>query len=124
MSTTVAAIADRVLDRVSARITGVIRSGTITRAANASYNSTTGAYTASTSTQSGVRVTEITERQAADDLPGYVAAPGEIPLLIEGATSLQENDTITVSGRPTRKVTRVGDIAGAGTLFVAVAVAL
>jgi hypothetical protein len=121
VSTTVAAIAAEAFDDVDAEITGVIRTGTVTRAANATYSA--GTYSASTSTQT-VRVIEITERETADVLPGYVASPGEVPLLIEGATSLQENDTITVSGRPTRKVARVGDIVGAGTLFVAVAVAL
>lgn len=117
--TTVAAIADAALDAVDAAITDAIVAVTVTRTTQGAYNTTTGAYAETNTTETG-RSVRMTDRAIADVFPDYVRGPKDQLFLLEGITTLQEQDKLTIGGTDYR-VARWQDIVGAGTLFYAVA---
>lgn len=116
--TTVAAIADAAFDAVAAEITDAIKTVTLTRTANGTYNPATGTYATTTTTQTG-RAVLVTETPVKDIFPAHIVGPKDQLWLIEGLTALAENDALTI-GSGSFTATRVQDVAGAGSLFYAV----
>lgn len=120
MTTTVAAIAAEAFDAVAADLSGVIRTGTLTRKADAGYNPTTEAYTAATGTYT-CRVVDASSMPVGALPPGFVSGPGEAVLFIEGLTVEPRKSDVIAYGSRTRTVSQVADIAGAGGLYAVVA---
>lgn len=122
MSTTVAAIAARAFDKVAIKLSGVIKTATVTReTGNATYNATTGAYTAST-TSATCRAIEETAAAMASVFPGYVAGPSELMFCLEGLSFAPTKGDLLTIGTVNRTIQRVGDIVGAGGLYRVTAV--
>ena len=124
MSTTVAAIADAAFDAVAAKITGVIKTCTVTSTTQGAYNTSTGTYSTTTSTQTGRALfagVQDNGKPITDIFPDYVAGPADELILLEGLTAApEENDTVTI-GSTTRTIMKVNNIVGAGTLFYVMA---
>lgn len=119
MATTVATIADEAFDAVAAEITGVVKSCTLTRTTQGTYDPSAGEYATTTSTDTGRAVFD-TSTKIEDALQGYVAGPTEKLVWIEGldALSPKENDAIAIGGTD-YTIKAVGDVAGAGGLYAA-----
>lgn len=115
----IAEIAALSFDAVSESITDAIHPATLTRETQGGYNTTTGSYATTPTTQTG-RVVVDTVKPVADVFPEYVAGPGDELILIEGMTSAKENDELTFAGR-TRVVRQAQDIVAAGSLFYVIA---
>ena len=120
MPLTVAQIAARAMNRAGAAITDAVHVATLGYVTRGAYDHATGGYAETPVSLSG-RAVVATETPIADAFPDYVAGPGDELVLLEGFTATpKEGWELTFSGR-TRVVRRVQDIAGAGTLFYAVA---
>ena len=104
---------------VAVAIPDAVHPATIVRTTNGTYNATTGAYAATTATTTG-RAVFADERPIEDVFSDYVVGPADQLILLEGFTSVKENDALTIGG-VTRDVRRVQDIAGAGSVFYVVA---
>jgi len=128
VSTTVAAIAAEAFDAVAEEISGLILACTVTRKTQGAYDATTGAYSETTTTftgraviATGSTVEGVGNAKIADLFPAYVAGPSDTVMILEGLTGApKENDTIAAGG-VTRTVKAVGDVVGAGTLFLVIA---
>lgn len=119
---TVADIAAQAFTAVGQKISGVIKSCTLTRTVQGAYNPATGQHDTTTQTDTG-RLLFDTSTAIEDALQGYVAGPGEELVWIEGLDALKpkENDRLTVGGE-TYTVRRVGDLVGAGSFYAATVV--
>ena len=118
--TTVAAIAAKALDAVSARITDAIPSATLTRAVYDAYDAANDAYEQGTPIVQTGRAVNYGEAPKPDMFPGFVIGSGDQWYLLEGFTSVVKNDVLTIGGRD-RTIVAVQDIVEAGTLFSVVA---
>lgn len=117
--TTIAAIAAEALDAVALDITDAVHTATLTRTLPGAYDAVNGAYIAATETDTGRAV--FCNVDAVPDLfPAYAVGPSDQLMMLEGFTSVAENDALTI-GTDTRTVRAVQDIGGAGSLFYAVA---
>lgn len=115
-ATTVAAIAAKALDKVATKISGIIKTATVTRTTQGAYNPTTGSYETTTASSTGRAVFD-TSTPIPDALAGYVGGPGEELVYFEGLTfAPKENDTASIGG-VAYTVKYVGDIVSAGTFF-------
>jgi hypothetical protein len=129
MSTTVAAIAAEAFTAVAEELPDVIKSCTITRTVQGAYDATTGAYSVTTTTYTGralIATGGTVEGGVAstikDMFPNYVAGPADVVIFIEGlSTAPKENDTVTIGG-VARTIKAAGDIVGAGSFYVVIAV--
>lgn len=117
--TTVADIAARAFNAVSAAITDAIPAATITRTVQGLYDPEQDVYDTTTETQTG-RAVISDERPKQDAFPAFVIGPQDELILLEGFTSVRENDVLTIGGVD-RTVMAVQDIVGAGVLFNVVA---
>ena len=118
MATTIAAIAKEAFDAVAAEVTDAIKSATVRRVTLGAYNVSTGSY-AETNSDTACRAVLDTIKPVEDVFPNYTAGPKDQLWLIEGATSVEENDQFIVGGS-TYEVMKVQDLLGAGALFYAV----
>lgn len=128
MSTTVAAIAAEAFTAVAAELPDVIKACTLTHVAKGSYNPTTDAYGQTTTTATGRSLNatgssvESVSSTIKDHFPAYVAGPADVVLFLEGLSMApKENDTVTI-GAVVRTIKAVGDIVGAGSFYVVIAV--
>ena len=118
--TTIAEIAAKALDKVSAKITDAVHVATLARVTQGeSYDVASGTYPQIISTQTG-RAVFCTVTAGPDLFPDYVFGPSDELLLLEGMASAQEGDTVTIND-VARAVRAVQDLGGAGSLFYAVA---
>lgn len=118
--TTIAAIAAEAFTAVSAELTDVIKSCTVTRTTQGEYDADAGEYETTTSSQTGRALID-QSTPISDIFPAYVVGPKDTMIWLEGlATAPLENDTVTIGGT-TRIITAVGDVVGAGGLFSVVA---
>ncbi|MDH3579973.1 MAG: hypothetical protein OEM91_05025 [Hyphomicrobiales bacterium] len=119
MVTTVAAIAAEAFTDVAAEL-DVIKACTVTAVTQGAYNPVTHTYAETTTVETGRAVMD-QAKPIKDVFPDYVVGPGDTLFWLEGLTTApKENNTLTIGGVP-RKITQVGDVAGAGTFFSVVA---
>ena len=118
--TTVAAIAAKALNAVSARITDAVPDATLTRAVAGAYDAANGAYEQQPPIVQTGRAVNYGEAPRADRFPNFVIAPGDQWYLLEGFTSVLKNDVSTIGGT-SRTIVAVQNIVEAGTLFQVVA---
>ncbi len=109
-------IAEIAFDAVDGAIPDAIHAVTLGWVTKGAYNFTTGAYAETAVTDTG-RVTFTNARPSPDPFPDYTRGASEEYALLEGLTTApQESYTLTV-GSDVWHVTRVQDIAAAGSLF-------
>lgn len=119
MSLTVAQIAAKALNAAQGAITDAVHVAYVSRADKASYDVATGAYANTPETQTGRAVVQ-NAAPSTDQFPGYVAGPNDQVLMLEGFTSVKQNDVVTIGARDLT-VMAVQDIAGAGTVYMVAA---
>lgn len=124
MTTTVSAIALAAFTKVNAKITGVIKSCTLTRAAtDARYDPENGTRFGGTNAinDTGGQCFQDTTTPLTDAFPDYVAGPGDALFYIRGLSQApKEGDTLTIGGTD-YSVRYVGDVAGGGGLYSVIA---
>ena len=124
MATTVSAIALSAFTKVGDKISGVIKSCTLTRAAtDGDYDPELGTRFNGTNAASdtGGQCFEDTTTPLTDVYPDYVAGPSDTLFYVRGlAQAPVEGDTLTVGGAA-YSVQYVGDVAGAGALYSVIA---
>ena len=104
---------------VAGAITDAVAVATVSRTVQGAYNVTTGAYATTVTVQTGRAVEALaTAKPRGDMFPGYVVGPNDRLLLLEGFTSVRENDLVAARGI-TATVKAVFDIGGAGSVFYA-----
>lgn len=121
--TTVSEIAAKAFSGVSAEITDAIQDVTVMRTTQGAYDAASGSYSVTTSTQVGRAVIDSPSglsKPVADIFPAYIIGPRDQLILIEGVTSVNEADTLSIGGL-TYAVGAVQDILGAGSLFYVIA---
>lgn len=113
----VASIAKRAMDKVGAKVSGVIHDATLSRSGPPVYDPETGGFVASTTTDTG-RALFDNERPAADLFPDYVPGPGEELAYLEGLAAMvpREGDSLTTAGK-VFSILRVGDLLRSGGLY-------
>lgn len=120
MAITVAQIAARALNAVSAAIPDAVHVATLTKTTQGAYNPATGAYSTTTVTITG-RAVEDSVRPVQDVFPEYIVGPGDVLVLLEGLSAAPvENDVLTYAGMA-RTIRQSQDIVAAGTVFYVVA---
>ena len=117
--TTIAAIAAEALDAVALEVTDAVLTATIYRTLVGSYDAVSDTYSGAGIRETG-RAVITGEAPKPDQFPAYVVGSTDQMFLLEGFTSVQENDTLTI-GETDRTIMAVQDIMGAGSLFTVVA---
>lgn len=117
---TVAQIAKQAFDKVAAKISGAIHSAVITYQTQGAYDPVAGEYPVVDVTLTG-RAVQDSVKPIADIFPAYVAGPSDALVLLEGFSTLpQENWKLSFAGK-VRTIRQVQDIVAAGSLFYVVA---
>lgn len=120
MSTTVAQIAETAFNNVAAAITDAIKDVTVTRTTRGVYNTATGSYATTESTDTGKAVLD-TVKPVNDIFPAYKIGPKDQLWLIRDVSSVLEGDKVEFTGDSADYyVKAVQDILGAGSLFYVV----
>lgn len=120
MSTTLKLISKKAFDKLAAKLTGVVFTGTLTKQTKGAYNRTTGSYDAPTDATHSCRVL-VAETPTNGLLGTYTVSEKEKVLIVEGLTVVPvENDKLDFNG-DTKTVTFVDDILDAGEFFQVVA---
>ena len=120
MSQTVAQIADKALDAVSAAITDAVPACTLSWVTQGAYNTTTGTYAETPGSDTGRAVID-TVKPVTDIFPDYVAGPGDELIFLEGLTTAPKEGYKVTIGSVVRHIRQVQDIVGAGSLFYVIA---
>ena len=115
----IADIAALALNAVQPVITDAVQPVTLSRTTQGDYDIAAGAYTPIIHTQTGRAVFQDVGPAAKIFAP-YVPGPADELILLEGMTSVQENDTLMIAGK-VRTVRMARDIGGASSLFNVIA---
>lgn len=117
---TVAEIAKAAFDGASAAIPDSVHVATLSHDARGSYDAAAGTYSTTTTTATGRALID-TVKPIADIFPEYVVGPKDELILLEGFTSVpEENWKLTIKAK-LRTIKAVQDIVQAGSLFYVVA---
>lgn len=115
----IAQIAAKAFTAAQGAISDAVVAATVTRETLGAYDAATGAYSKTTTSQTGRAVIQGVAAMR-DVFPDFVAGPADEAILLEGFTAVAENDKVVI-GSTTRLVVAVQDIGGAGTLFNVIA---
>lgn len=116
---TVAQIAAKAFNAVSAKITDAIHGATLEHDIQGVYDFDDGEYGLTTNSETGRAVVD-TEKPVTDIFPDYIAGPGDELILLEGFTGCAENYRLIMTGA-TWHIRQVQDITASGSLFFVVA---
>lgn len=126
--TTVAEIALEVFIAVAAELPDVIKTCTLTKIAQGTYNAATDTYTTTPTTATGQALittggsVEGLNSTIRDEFPDYVRGPTDVIMIIRGLTAVPEkNDTITI-GAKVWTIRLVADVVGVGELYLITAI--
>lgn len=116
MTLSIASIAAMAVNPAQRAIPDAVPVATLARTAQGAYNATTGAYAKTVVEWTGRAVFQTVSPSRMAQFPGYVAGATDVLLLLEGFTSVRENDSVTIGG-VARTIKAVADIGGAGTVY-------
>jgi hypothetical protein len=115
----IAQIAAKAMNAAQGAITDAVHVATVTRMLQGVYDAASDTYDGAAIWETG-RAVSTGASPRADMFPAYVIGPQDQAFMLEGFTTLAENDVLVVNG-VSRTIMAVQDVGGAGTLFNVIA---
>jgi len=115
MTISVADIAAKAFDGVAGAMSGVIKTLTISHDVNGAYDTATGTYATTTTTDTGRVV--IDSKPIAGVFPEYVAGPADLLVLAEGLTTAPQEGWTATFDSTAHSIRIVSDVAGGGGAY-------